>query len=138
AIAMFGCVERIQVEEFEQKNVVLSKNVIKLDRMQSEDFYLGIKNSYETKEDFSLVIKCLTDNCDGNLVLQTFPTIGIEGNKNGAFPMRVHALENAQQNEYQYELDVMKDDGVYGQERLNVVVTAAVEKMKKELVEKVK
>jgi hypothetical protein len=32
----------------------------------------------------------------------------------------------------------MEDNIIYGQERLTVVVTAAVEKMKKELIEKVK
>ncbi|MBD3259020.1 hypothetical protein GF371_00130 [Candidatus Woesearchaeota archaeon] len=132
-----GCGERIETEELEEKNIVLSRNLIELDRLQNEDFYLGIKNNYEKEQEFSLVIKCLTDNCENNLVLQTFPSIGIEANKNGAFPMRINALEDAQKSEYQYEFDVMKNDELYGQERLTVVVTGAVEEMKKELVQRI-
>ncbi|MBW2986953.1 hypothetical protein KY336_00235 [Candidatus Woesearchaeota archaeon] len=136
SLLLYGCVERIAVEEFETKDVVLSKNVIELDRQQHEDFYLGIVNKDEEKKDFSLVINCMTGNCDENLVLQAFPTIGIEGGKKGAFPLRIQALAEARKGEYQYELSVMKDDITYGTEILSVVVTGAVEEMKKEIIEK--
>ena len=135
-LTIFGCTEKIAVEEFETKGVVLSKNVIKIDRLQKEDLYLGIMNKYEDKKEFSLVINCIAGNCDKNLVLQAFPTIGIEGGKKGAFPMRVLAQANANKGEYQYEFSVMKDYQVYGKEILSVVVTGAVEELKKEIVKK--
>jgi len=135
-LTIYGCAEEIKVEEFETRDVVLSEKVIEVDRQQSEDFYLGIMNKYEDKKEFSLVIACSSGNCDKSLVLQAFPTIGIEGGKKGAFPMRIQALVNADKGEYQYEFFVMKDDQVYGKEVLSVVVTGAVEEIKKEIVKK--
>jgi hypothetical protein len=135
-LTIYGCTQKIAVEEFKTKDVVLSKNVIEIDRQQKEDFYLGIMNKYEDKEEFSLVINCLAGTCDKNLVLQTFPTIGIEGGKKGAFPMRVLAVANADIGTYQYEFSIMKDDQVYGKEVLSVVVTGAVEELKKEIIKK--
>ena len=135
-LLLYGCAEKIKVEEFETRDVVLSEKVIEIDRQQSEDFYLGIMNKYEDKKEFSLVINCLSGNCDESLVLQAFPTIGIEGGKKGAFPMRIQALVNADKGEYQYEFSVMKEDKVYGKEVLSVVVTGAVEEIKREIVKK--
>ncbi len=117
--------------------ILLSEDRIQLDPYQSEDIFLGVKNNFKENKDFYVILECKTNDCEKNVILQTFPSIGIEKDVKGAFPLRVIIPENAEKGVYVYELVVKENGNVYGSDVLTVEVKNEVEEKLEKIKEEV-
>ena len=108
----------------EKENIFLSAHEIVLDAGQNYDLYLGIKNNFDLKKDFTLTYSC--NECNNDVIVQMFPNIGLDAQKSAAFPIRIIANEQSQNKQYEIEFIVREDSNIYGTDKLKITVSDKV------------
>jgi uncharacterized membrane protein len=135
SLLAWGCEQRLSAESFENRTVVLSMHEITLEPLQSEDFFVGMSNEFAENATFLISAVCITNNCEGNIVVQTFPVFSLSAGQKAAFPIRVEALENIKKGEYSVKIIVKLDNRTYDSDEFTVDVPAGLEQIKKEAIQ---
>jgi hypothetical protein len=126
-----GCGQKsITSEELEGKIVVLSEHEFVLEPLQSQDFFLGLKNELQTNATFYVSAVCRTNNCDNNIVVQTFPVLTVGAGKKAAFPISLNIPEQSQKGSYTIKIDVTLNKETYGSDEFTVEVPRTIDEIK--------
>jgi len=137
-ILLTSCVkEEISPQELEEKSVVLSMHKIVLEPLQSQDFFVGLKNEFSENMTFYVSAVCRTNNCDNNIIVQTFPLFSLGPEKSGAFPIRVEALENSQKGNYTVNIVVKQDNRTYDSDEFTIEIPRTIEEVKESALKRI-
>jgi len=122
----------ITEESFEAGLLALSSEDIKLDAGQASDFFIGLENQLQSNATFSIQIDCISGNCENNVVVQSFPTVGLAAGKKAAFPARVIALDIAAKGSYEFNVVVSSSGSEYASGKIKVEVVKSLQEVGKE------
>jgi len=138
SIFLVSCAKQeIASEELEEKAVVLSMHKMVLEPLQSQDFFVGLKNELAENVTFYISAVCKTNNCNNNIIVQTFPQFALSAGKKGAFPIRVEVLENSQKGNYTVRIFVKEDNRTYDSDEFTVEVQKTIEEIKESALERI-
>ncbi|MBW2994764.1 hypothetical protein KY312_00280 [Candidatus Woesearchaeota archaeon] len=120
----------ISPEELQTKRVILSEHKLVLEPLEKHDFFVGLNNEFSKDTTFFVSAVCRTNNCDQNIIVQTFPQFSVGANKKGAFPIRVEVLENSRKGNYTIKILVKENNSTYDSDEFTVEVAKTIEEIK--------
>ena len=130
-ILLASCAKQeISAEELEAKKVLLSEHQLLLEPFDTYDFFVGLKNEFSKDTTFYVSAVCRTNNCDQNIIVQTFPQFSLGPGKKAAFPIRVEVLENSNKGNYTVNIIVKEDNRTYDSDEFTVEVKKTIEEIK--------
>jgi hypothetical protein len=133
SLILIGCEpgQELSLEALQNKTVVLSMHELKLEPLQLEDFFIGIKN--EMPENATFYISAVCSNCENNIRIQTFPIFSMGPNKTAAIPIRVEVLEQSSAGSYTVKIIVQEDNRTYDSDEVRVEVPVTIEELKESI-----
>jgi hypothetical protein len=137
SLFLISCAKQeISPENLEYKTVVLSMHDIVLEPLQSQDFFVGLKNDFSEEITFNVAAVCRTNNCENNIIVQTFPQFSLGAGKKGAFPISVLVLEKSQKGNYTIKISASEDNRTYDSDEFTVEVPKTIEEVKESALQK--
>lgn len=90
------------------KNVIISEKEINLEPNDEKTFYIGINNINDEDKKFKISYEC--NNCNDEIKLQMFPEIGLQANREGAFPIKIITSNKIKEGNYEIQIKIMEEN----------------------------
>ncbi len=105
-----------------EKNFFIYEKEISIEPGSEQTIYLGVKNINNKDRKFRISYECR--DCGSEITMQMFSEIGLKANMEGAFPAKVIAGENAENNKYGINLKItdIEENTLFSSEKIIVEI----------------
>jgi uncharacterized membrane protein len=118
-LILVGCAQQeINSEQLDEKEILISNKVIKLEPGKEEQVFIGINNKRD-KQIYQVKIEC--KDCEG-VEIQYFPKLDVASNTKAAFPFLIKSNLDTKEGKYEFKLEVKKGEELFSESfEVNVV-----------------